>query len=70
MQDLPLIAENLLIPLTWKLSQHQIFIPLPPNVNPPFPTPPTPPPLNNNFHVNPIKSSFLAAVIALVPFLL
>ena len=65
MQDLPLLAENLLIPLTWKLLQHQIFIPLPPNINPPLP-----PLLNNNFHVNPIKSSFLAAVIALVPFLL
>ena len=27
------------------------------------------PPLSNNFHVNPIKTSFLAVVIAPVPFL-
>ena len=42
-------------------SPHQIFIHPVPEVN--FP------PLNNNFHVNPIKTSFLAVVISPVPFL-
>ena len=58
MGGVPPPAENLLIP------------PLPP----PPPKKVNPPPLNNNFqvipnHINPIKTAFLAVVIAPAPFL-